>query len=226
MFPGFYGNSLYNGIYGALVPYGTLNLTDASPAQSWVEPLSLSDVKAFLVLQESSPADGIDDNMISSMFIPAARELAEFFQGRDLVRKQYDLTFDYWSSYAFTLRAPLVSVDLFTYKDSAGNVTTLAPGTGYIVDTGKEPGLVMPPYNVSWPSFTPWPSSAILIRFTAGYSATHPFWLTAGGRIKMGMLYLISGWYEGRLPTTFGSVTEIPFAVSACLGYGRREHVG
>jgi len=228
MFPGgiaYYGTTgMYASLYGALQPYGTLNLTDASPAQSWVEPLTLADVKAFLVLQDSSgPADGVDDDMVEFTFIPAAREMAEFFQGRDLVRKQFDLSLDYWSSYAFELRAPLVSVDLFTRTDSGGDVTTLVNGTDYIVDIAKMPGIVMPPYNVTWPTFTPWPSSAILIRFTSGYAPTHPFWLTAGQRIKMGMLYLISGWYEGRLPTTFGSVEEIPFAISSCLGFGKME---
>jgi len=214
-------------MYGPLVPYGSLNLTDASPPQSFTEILTLSEVKNFLVLQESSPADGIDDAMLEDAFIPAAREVAEWFQGRDLIRKQWDLSFDYWG-YQIELRAPLVSVDLVKYRDSGGNYTTLTENTDYIVDTAKDPGLVMPAYNVSWPSFTPWPSSAVLVRFTSGYSPAHPFWLDAGKRVKIGMLYLISHWYEGRLPFAIGApqgITEFPFAITNLLSYGSRARV-
>jgi uncharacterized phiE125 gp8 family phage protein len=209
---------------GLSASYGTLNLTDASPAQSFTEPVSLEEAKQFLVLQESVPSDGVDDDMIESSFIPAARDLAEFFQGRDLVRKQLDLALDYFH-YAIELRAPLASVDLVRYRDSTGAYTDLTENTDYIVDTSKQPGIVMPAYSKSWPSFTPYPSSAVLIRFSSGYAASHPFWLGPGKRIKLGMLYLIAGWYEGRLPTTFGSVSEIPFAVSACLGFGALQSI-
>ena len=34
----------------------------------------------------------------------------------------------------------------------------------------KSPGLVAPPYNSMWKVFTPWPSSAILIRYTSGFA--------------------------------------------------------
>ena len=228
MFPGgigFYGNSVYGSIYGQLLAsYGSLNLTVSSPIQSFIEPLSLAEVKAFLAMQQADSADGVDDDMIESTFIPAARDMAEYFQGKDLVLKQFDLSLDYWS-YRMELRSPLVSVDLIQYLDSTGAVFTLNQGPDYIVDTAKMPGIVMPPYLATWPSFTPWPSSAILIRFTCGLATTDAFWSSTGKRIKMGMLYLISGWYEGRLPLTFGSVQEIPFAISSCLGFGRLERV-
>lgn len=220
-----YGNYAY-GLrgYGAYVDYGSLNLTDASPAQSFTEPLSLTEVKAFLNIEESSPADDTDDVMLEAM-IPAARELAEIFQGRDLVRKQWDLSLDYWRAYQIELRDPLVSVDLVRYRDSSGNYTTLTADTDYIVDASKHPGVVMPAYSKSWPSFTGWPSSAVLIRFTSGKMASDPFWADAGSRLKVGMRYLISGWYENRLPAVFGKLEEIPFSISSCLGYGARRSV-
>lgn len=231
MFPGGIGGfGAYNflGSYGALVPYGTLNLTEASPAQSFTEILTLSEVKAFLVLQESSPADGIDDAILESAFIPAAREVAEFMQGRDLIRKSWDLSLDYWRGWNVELRAPLVSVELVKYRNSSGSFATLTENTDYLVDAAKQPGLIMPMYLKSWPSFTPWPSSAVLVRFTSGYAASHPFWSDAGKRLKIGMLYLISRWYEGRQPFAVGApqgITEFPFAITQMLSYGAREKV-
>ncbi len=204
--------------------YRSLNLTDASPGQSFVEPLSLSEVKSFLNIEESSPADSTDDVMLEAM-IPAARELAEIFQGYDLVRKQWDLNLDYFRPYRVELRAPLVSVDLVQYRDSNGAYTSLTENTDYIVDVAKRPGQVMPAYNKSWPSFTPWPSSAVLFRFTSGRLITDPFWSDAGSRIKVGMRYLISGWYENRLPATFGKLEEVPYTISALLGYGALRSV-
>jgi uncharacterized phiE125 gp8 family phage protein len=67
--------------------YGTLELTNASPAQSFVEPLTLAQAKAFLRITDTSPADADQDAMLSG-FIMAARETAEILQGRDLIAKQ------------------------------------------------------------------------------------------------------------------------------------------
>lgn len=215
---GTYGNL---GLYGALVAYGSLNLTETSPPQSFIEPLSLETVKNFLKVPIVSPADTAEDAELS-MFITAAREQAEILQGRDLVQKQWDLHQDYWPSYRIELRRPLVSVDLVQYKDSTGTVTTMTENTDYIVDTNKQPGLICPPYNGTWPTFAPWPSSSILIRFTSGYAPTSSFWSDTGARIKNGMLLLISSWYNQRLPFErgAGAIQEYPFAVTSCLSYG------
>lgn len=224
--------------------YGTLDLTNASPAQIFVEPLTLAQAKAFLRITDTSPADAEQDAMLSG-FIMAARETAEILQGRDLIAKQYDLSldlmlghdslsnsgcldqsraiYDLGTGYGIELRQPLQSVDLFRYRDSSGSFTPLTEGTDYIVDLAR--GIVMPPYNQSWPSFDHWPTSAILIRFTAGYPSTHPFWLDAGQRLIVGMKMLIEMWFDERLPFVQGAVQELPFAVSALLGFGARNRV-
>ncbi len=211
--------------------YGNLDLTVSSPAQSFTEPLSLSEVKAFLELPERSPTDDAEDAMLDG-FISGAREQAEIMQNRDLIVKQYDLSLDYFSYLpslysAFTtaggeirLRTPLISVDLITYKDSDGVTHTMVENTDYIVDTAR--GLVMPPYNTSWPIFVAWPSSAVLVRFTSGMTQDHPFWQDAGARIKIGMKHLISAWFTHRLPFEIGPgvVNEYPYTVTQCLSAG------
>lgn len=200
--------------------YGDLQLTVSSPAQTFTEPLSLEEAKGFLKVSSMSE-DFLIERMISS-----AREVAEIHQGIDLIEKQYDLHIDQLCGSEVELRRPLLSVDSFQITDSGGSTTTLVQGTDYIVDLNRN--LVMPPYAQAWPSFTPYPSSAILIRFTSGYSRTHPFWLDAGNRILMGMHMLITGWHENRLPYNPdrpGAVTELPFAVTALLSYGARPRV-
>ena len=178
-------------------------------------------MKSYLRLPDRSPADQAEDDELTSLIV-AAREQAEILQGRDLIRKQFDLSLDYWFNYRIELRDPLVSVDQFQYKDSNGAVTVMAEDTDFIVDTSRHPGFVSPPYNKTWPTFATWPSSAILIRFTSGYSSTSPFWSDAGARVKNGMKLLINNWYHNRLPFEKGmnAAAEYPYAVTACLSYG------
>lgn len=208
--------------YGWLDRYGSLSLTNLSPVQTFTEPITMAEACAFLRI--AMPTDNTEEQIELQSFISGAREQAEIMQNKDLVQKQWDLTFDYWMSYRIALRTPLVSVDLVTYTDSDGVVHTLnqGPTADYIVDTNKQPGTISPPYNKTWPTFTPLPSSALLVRFTSGYLSTDPFWSDAGARIKVGMKLLISAWFNNRMPFELGSGSagEYPFAVTSCLGYG------
>lgn len=198
--------------------YGTLNLTVTSPAQSWTEPITLAEAKKYLNLPARSPTDTEEDSLIEG-FIASAREQAEIEQGRDLVEKQYDLSLDSFPS-EIELRPHLVSVDLVQYTDSNGTVTALVADTDYIADTAKQPGVLMPAYGKMFPWFTAHPSSAVLVRFTAGLSATHPFWLGHGKLVRTGMFLLISGWFNNRFPYEVGASVEYPFGITSCLRAG------
>jgi uncharacterized phiE125 gp8 family phage protein len=218
---------------GAVAGYSSINLTDASPPQSFVEPLTLADVKSYLKLPARSPADPGEDAGLSSL-ISAARGQAEILQGRDLVRKQWDKFLDYWPPQTpangnfIQLRAPLVTVDLVQLKDSTGALAILAENTDYVVDTAKQPGVLAPPYNSIWRSFTPWPSSAILIRFKSGFAANSPWWTADGELVRKGMRELISDWFNNRLPFAQGldPTQEYRFGVTAALSQGGIRLVG
>jgi uncharacterized phiE125 gp8 family phage protein len=224
------GSGIYGaqgGLYGSLEEYGSISLTRSSPPQSFVEPFTLDEAKAFLKLPARSPADDQEDALILDL-ISAARVQAEYMQGRDLVRKQWDLSLDFWLDYFIKLRAPLESVDLVQLKDSTGTLTTLVENTDYIVDTAKQPGVLAPPYNAMWRVFTPWPSSAILIRYTSGFDAASLFWQADGRTIRGGMRRLIADWFTNRLPfeKSFDPARELPFGVTAALSQGTLKHVG
>jgi uncharacterized phiE125 gp8 family phage protein len=218
---GSYGNML---MWGAYVTYGTLALTKSSPPQTFIEPLTLAETKAYLKVPQRSPADPLEDAFISSL-ISAARSYAEREQGRDLVRKQWDLVFDYWMSYRIELPpVPLISVEQVQYTDYQGNVTTLAEGTDYMVDTSKQPGCILPPYNTMWPVFTPLPSSGILVRFSSGYDAADPWWAGDGQVVKEGMRYMVSQWYNVRLPAG-AQASEWPLTAREALTFGARQRI-
>lgn len=205
----------------------SLKLTVTSPVQSFTEPLTLARVKAFLNLPERSPADSEEDALLTA-YISGARAQAEALQQRDLVVKQWDLSLNGFPGGAIELREPLVTVDLVRYRDSAGDYTTLVDGTDYIVDTYNVPGRILPPYGETWPSFTEWPLSAVLVRFTSGYSDTDQFWSDAGMLLKPGMLLLIAHWFQGRLPFDLGSsaIQEYPYSITHCLRTGTLDGIG
>jgi uncharacterized phiE125 gp8 family phage protein len=211
-----YGGAFTNqrGNYGGLVPYGTLALTESSPEQSFEEPLTTPNVQAYLRIEVDDTEGGLLAGMIT-----AARSAAELMQGRDLVRKQWDLTLDYWPDGPVQLRPDLVSVDLVRSRDNTGAYTLLVEDTDYVVDASKKPGIITPPWGTTWPTYTPWPSSSLLVRFTSGLTFASSFWKGPGARVKMGMHLLISEWYNNRLP--FGvNVEELPYKIKACLGWG------
>jgi len=214
------GPQSYPNIYGGMVRYGSESLTEASPQQSFTEPLTVDEITSYLKLPVLDPPDEKRDLLVASL-IQAAREQAEILQGRDLVPKQFDRVHDYFDIYNITLRAPLISVDLVQYRDSDGVYHTLTEGVDYIVDKSKQPGQIQPVFQKTWPSFTAWPSSAVLIRYTSGYSAGSVFWADSGQRIKNGMRLLISWWYNNRLPFENATkLSEYPFQVTQCLSYG------
>lgn len=196
------GSYLYGG-----VPYGTLELTQASPVQTFAEPLELTEIGSFLHLSEEEW--NLEADTLVGM-ISAARAMAEGLQGRDLIIKQWDLNRDYWPSgptwqqTQLELRGPLRSVDLVRCRDSGGAYTTLVENTDYVVDTSKTPGVILPPYSAWWPSYAPWPSSSLLVRFTSGMGATDQFWIGPGARVKIGMKMLVAEWFSNRLPRTLG----------------------
>jgi uncharacterized phiE125 gp8 family phage protein len=198
----------------------SLTLTETSPAQTFTEPLTRVQVEEHLSLPTLSPVDAQRDALLDK-YITGAREQAEVLQGRDLVQKQWDRNLDCFPDGEIGLRPDLISVALVRYTDYAGAAEDLTENTDYIVDLKKTPGIIMPAYGKVWPSFTPWPSSAVLIRFTAGLSSSAVPKIVLGG-----MLRLISHWFYSRLPFELGAsaVQEYPYSVTGPLRYKAVRH--
>lgn len=177
------------------------------------EPVSRTEAKAHLRVDSSD-----DDTLIDSL-ITAARRQVETITRRALVTQTWDLYLDGFpeGDCIEIPRPPLASVASVKYTDYAGAQTTW-DASNYVVDTTSLVGRVVLAYAKSWPSFTPYPSNPVVIRFTAGYGGAS----SVPQEIKQAMLLLIAEWYERREATHIGlqgasAVTPLPFAVDALL---------
>ena len=213
-----------------------MNLTLLTDAGILDEPLLVTEAGDYLNQVPDS-----DLTLVQSL-ITAARLEAENENGRELAVKQWMLVLDrfptgggllaaaFYGYYGYALEGrrtynfnvdprfielldPLVSVDKFTYKKSDGTVVTLVEDTDYVVDKLKHPGIVCPVYGAQWPGDTLWPSSAVQITFTAGFTPDQ-----CPANIVQGMKLLIVEWYEQRVPfAAIRFVAEMPFSVSNCF---------
>lgn len=172
------------------------------------EPVSLEEAKL------NARADDIEEDPRFQSWITSARRVAEVFTRRALATTTFEYTLDRFPPDRFIKlpRPPLQSVDSVTYKDKAGNLNTLDPSV-YAVDTDSEPGQIVLFPDQQWPSFEPFPTNAVRIRYTAGYvPAEMP------EEIKNAMLMLITYWYENREVAYVGSVShKADFAFDSLL---------
>lgn len=190
-----------------------LKLTVTSPVQSFEEPVTLSEIKGALGI----PDVDTSRDVLLDAYAPAAREVAEACQQRDLVSKQWDLFLSYFPRHQIDLRDNTTSVTTFRYRKSDGDYVTMVEGTDYEFDSALS--ILTPVSNGTWPTAELWPSSAIEIQFTV----TPP---AVPDRLKRGMLALISLWDANQVPAELGAsaVQNYPFMLSL-LEIGRREVV-
>ena len=174
-----------------------------------VEPLTVPEVRLHLRLDASTT----EDSLLFSL-IKTAREYCEKYTGRALAPQTLEVLMDAFPcAWAISLpMAPLTSVTSIKYTDSAGTETTLA-ASEYIVDTDSRVGRVVLAYGKTWPTFDPYPSNPIRIRYVAGYTkAPEP--------IVQAMKLLVGYWYNAReadAPTTDRGSASPEFAVKALL---------
>lgn len=189
-----------------------LKLTSTSPAQTFTEPLTIQEVKEQLEIPDT---DTTRDLLISA-YIIAAREVAEECQQRDLVSKQWDMRLSGWPCH-IELRDGATSIDTFRYRREDGDYVTMTATTDYIFDSAL--GRLVPPVGGLWPTATLWPISAIEITFTVTAQAVSE-------KLKRGMLFLITQWYQNRIPAELGAseVQQYPFMLSL-LSQARKEYV-
>ncbi|TGE33172.1 phage head closure protein [Desulfosporosinus sp. Sb-LF] len=92
-----------------------------------LEPLEIREVKNYLRLD-----DVIDTSEDDYLLIIASREYCEGVQNRAYIMQVWQLSFDNWPSRVIELpKGNLQTVNLVTYKHSAGVVTTLTETQDY-----------------------------------------------------------------------------------------------
>jgi len=120
-------------------------------------------------------SDATEDELLTTL-ITTARQHVETITKRALITQTWDAFLDEFPDKPF-IKLPFgefksIVTDGFTYTDSAGVVYKMAVTSDYLADINSEPGRIVLPYDVSWPSFTPYPVNPVAIRFVCGYGDT------------------------------------------------------
>ena len=198
-------------------------------SQPSVEPVTLADAKLYLRVEITD-----DDALISSL-ITAARCLIEERIGVSLITQTWILYHDttpmgggYYNrlirqqgpgpgwlpSFAGSIvlpRPPIQEVLAVQYWDRS--LTLQSMGLDALQVSLGTPGRVQPKFGTIWPVIAP-QNDAIQITYKAGFGDTAD---AVPEQAKLAMKLLIGDWYLQREATAPGSLTELPFAVSALL---------
>jgi len=176
-----------------------------------VEPVSLTEAKLHLRVTIDT------DNTLISNLITVARQYCEAVTNRALASATYELTLDGFPDRIVLPMSPVESVTSIKYTDSDSIETTLA-ATEYILYT-SEPATIIPAYGVSFPSFTPYPTGAVKVRFVAGYKTTGTdASLLIPEAIKQAILLIVGHFYENRQEYVVGTnIAKIPLAAESLL---------
>lgn len=168
-----------------------------------VEPVSLSEAKAHLRLEET-----VDDTYVTAL-ISAARVHAEKMLGRGLVLQTVELTLPgFRTAYESPVELPgghLAEVPqlVVQYLDVDDATQTLGAASTYTVSQGElAPGLLYLADGASWPDVST-RADAVQIRYRVGWADA----ASVPAPIKQALLLLISQMYEQRSPEGVGSTT-------------------
>jgi uncharacterized phiE125 gp8 family phage protein len=166
------------------------------------EPISLTEAQAHCRVDSSDDADYL------TALIEAARDYAEWFQGRTYITRVYELSEKYVAGEAIALiRGPVQTVDAVSAADSDGVLTALTDDE-YTVDMYQH----IPTVTVS---SVPTGTLGIVIEYTAGYGDEPS---DVPQRIRQAILLLIGHWYEHREAVVKGGQKdELPHGVAALL---------
>ena len=152
-----------------------------------IEPVSLDDTKAHLRL------DTDDDDALLTAAIVSARIHVEAATRRALIEQGWRVYLDAWPQSRIVRLpiAPLISVDMVTVYDQAGDPQTIA-SSGYDVDTVSAPGRLF--IGASAPLPTRY-INGIEIDVTAGYGASS---VAVPSPLRQAIMMLVAHWYEHR----------------------------
>lgn len=163
-----------------------------------------------------------DDDAWLDRAISAARLWCEERSGRAFVTQTWRLWLNRFPEHGDRLgpfievpKPRLLSVPEIGYVDADGDGQVLDPSK-YVVESRREPGLVVPARGSAWPYAleTPGALNAVYVEFECGYGAASD----VDSRAKQAILTLVAHWYRNRESVAIGVVSgEIAVSLSALL---------
>ena len=168
------------------------------------EPMTLEEVKDFLRVDHDH-----EDSLIASL-ITAARVTVEDTTQRRLVNTTMIYTLDAFPVVIRPPYSPLSSVTSIQYIDEDGDTQTV-DADDYTVDTSTEPGRIVEAYGASWPT-TRGVIDAVTVTYVVGYGSSRE---DVDERAKAAMRFLISHWYENRMPVGNANTERLDVPMTA-----------
>lgn len=178
------------------------------------EPLDATATKLWLRLKQDA-----EDSLVNAL-ISAARRRCERVSGRQLVTATWQVTFDRFPALSLYLPPrygldalqgfagrppdpfpnalrmplpPLQSVSSITYAALDGTTQTLDLATVRVISS-RQPGMIVPAINNTWPYVAAVVPDAVTVQFVAGYGAAG----SVPGDVKQALLRCVAHEYEFR----------------------------
>jgi uncharacterized phiE125 gp8 family phage protein len=168
----------------------------------YAEPVTLELAKA-----QCRIVDDTSEDALLCSYVRGAREFAEEYIGRALVRRAFTEHFTEFPTYFEIHRRPLVAVTEIAYTDEAGAPQTYV---GSVIANGTYPARVYPAIDDSWPSIRQY--SGVDLTYTAGFDEGE-----CPQRAIQAMLLIIGHWHSNREAATEKPLSEVPLAATALL---------
>lgn len=138
-----------------------------------------------------------DEDSTLEGFIQACTDYFQWRTGRTIWQTTYEYTLPYFPDcgmICLPYGQPLIEVTSIKYRNSDGVETTWSSAE-YVTD---EHGEIAPAYGTTWPSFTPYPLSAVRIRYKAGIAYASPQSEYPKDGIVKAICQLAGAMYENR----------------------------
>jgi uncharacterized phiE125 gp8 family phage protein len=178
--------------------------------QPALEPISIADVKLQIAIKAD---DNTQDDLIRRR-IKEAREFAESYMQRAILKRTLEVRFDSFSTKPMRLPYPnLIAVNSVKYIDEAGTLQTLDPSF-YSVDDYGFVGSISLAFDKSWPAVRA-ELNAVRIQYDCGYGTKAS---DVPELIKEALLLIVGNWMNFQPQAESGvSVSRLPFAVRDML---------
>jgi uncharacterized phiE125 gp8 family phage protein len=178
------------------------------------QPVELSDLMDYLRVDNAADLEQIE------AYSHAATAMVEVYTGRALIAQTLRVSFDRFPGGAKVIqlpRSPAIELVSATYYDEQGDEQTLDPAT-FFFDPTSEPARLLRRPGIDWPLTDDGRPAAVTITYRAGYGDS-PISVPEG--IKHAIRFMVSHFYENRVPVVAGSVTKMPLTAEYLLAQHR-----